>query len=191
MLCFQGFHLASPILSNISMPPCPCSPARYLVYSNITLPNLHLPNQLSSLSKPTVFPSFIFITLAFENFKKLSLSGQAFHSRFTEPLPSQPQRVLVCSSLPTRRFESANVFPKSFSLPIKCNLLCLVFKAFQGLAVFLDIFFPQTLQIILISFSLKRFSIYICFICSQTELHASLHCFIRVLSVSLACPTSN
>lgn len=134
------------------MPPCSCSPAQYLHHSNSTLYNLHLPNQPSSLSQADISPSFIFTTLALESLKRLSLFEQAFYSHFTEPLPSQPQRFLMCSSHPTRCFESTHIFQK---FPIiyrkKCEPLSLVFEDFQGLAVW--VFSPLTPDYIDLLFS--------------------------------------
>lgn len=134
------------------------------------------------------FPSFV--VTWFESLKRLSLSEQAFNLHFMEPLPSQPQRILACSSLPTRCFEDARILPKSFPLlRNKVHPLSPASKTLQGLPVFADFFFSHSLQIILVSFTQKLFSIYICIICSWTELYASLYCFKRILCVFLACPT--
>lgn len=101
VLC-PGFCPAAPTLSKAFVPPCPCSPAQCLLQSNITPYNLHLPNRPSSLSEACISPSFIFITLALEALNKLCLFEQAFNSRSTEPLSSQPWRGLLCSFHPTR-----------------------------------------------------------------------------------------
>lgn len=87
------------------------------------------------------FPSFV--VTWFESLKRLSLSEQAFNLHFMEPLPSQPQRILACSSLPTRCFEDARILPKSFPLlRNKVHPLSPASKTLQGLPVFADFFFP-------------------------------------------------
>lgn len=73
---------------------------------------------------------------------------------------------------------------------IKCNPWAWILM-FSKVLLCLWISFSHPLQITLISFSLKLFSIDVCIICSWTELYTSLHCLIRMVCVFLACPISN
>lgn len=140
---FPAFCPALPTLSNVFVPPCPCSPAQFLVPSNITLYNLHLPNPPPSLSEARISPSFICITLALESIKKLSVwTGFSFMFYWATFFTATKSSFVLISSNKMLR-ECSHI---SKQVPviyrIKCNPLSLAFEASQSLTVW--IFPPLT-----------------------------------------------
>lgn len=163
VFCFQGFHLVSPIFSNVCMP---CAHAHLLYTWFIqTSPCTNCVYLINSLILANIFPSFIFITLVLEHLKSLSWSRWALHL-FIHILLSHfllSHRVLSCSSLPIICFESVNIFPKSFPLSIEQSAIpwAWLWRLSKVSSVGGHFSWLQSLQIILISSFLKLFSIYI------------------------------